>query len=536
MQQGGNVGVLKDIKAKLKNENRQPEYNGEICLSNTESLVQVLFKIDDQNHCLTLIGEAHDMTIENEEITGRIQVWSLLSLLNILYRDNIAIYIEMSLPQIDSVMVYDFNYKVNNPSGLADHFDKLIDGIKKKYESNMRACLECSGKKAILKHYDGNDYRIILKKDKLLIIPKKHQSENISYTFYKIYSHNKTLDNIYFIDYRDTLLCSYLIEYKSVNHNNIDNHIFDFLKLSEKILSTEELLKYKQNIVQMIPNKQILYEKYNLYHFIEYYKIIFLFFSHINDSTYLSEHDYFDINVRFNVEDIINNFLLDYCYKNNITKLLDIYIKHSHEKKNRYFENIFLLLKHTCYLFIYILEYFINIYNEKQRDEDKSKLLNGTIPDERINFVTNSNDFIDFKQNQFEIDGTPYSNIITYLLDIDIENPDEIYYWKLIFHIYSRLLDVYTITSIYDNIIDKSKKINYHCMISGNAHSNFIYFLFGWVAKSMESNPIYDLIDFDGCDVTSDSSKYVNIDGLYYPIDEHSGSKDFRQLETNINR
>lgn len=241
----------------------------------------------------------------------------------------------------------------------------------------------------------------------------------------------------------------------------------------------------------------------------------------------------------------MTDYLLNYCYKSNITKLLDIYIKHSKKNNNIYFESIFALLKDICDLFICTIEFFINKYNDDKRkgnNEQKRILFNKTkLNNNRVNntlsFVSNSknfivfsgNGFINFHDDEFKINDKIYSQILEDVLNLKLR--ENIFYCDVIFRTYAMLLDVYAITNIYDNIIDGSKETNFHCMVLGNNHTKFIHFCFNYVSKFMKPNLMYKNIPFYRCNVNSESSKYININQLYYPIDKLSKSTNFRKLD-----
>lgn len=87
-------------------------------------------------------------------------------------------------------------------------------------------------------------------------------------------------------------------------------------------------------------------------------------------------------------------------------------------------------------------------------------------------------DIVDFEQDIFKINGIECKNI---LKDIFFLRDGNIHCQDIIDNAFTKLADIYTISTIYDNIIDKLKDTNYHCIIMGNDHNNFIRFCFRYI-------------------------------------------------------
>lgn len=519
MQSGGSGGILKYIKNKLQNKQQTYVPSGDICLSNTSYLKQIRLNINNKQHCITLIGESHAYTIEEDTINQRIQVWSLLALLRILYKDNVSIYLEFPFLAVLCLLNFGFSYYWTQSNELLKLINDLIADVKQKYEDIVKKYLICDKKKSYIVENNGDKFRFILKNNEILIVPKIYRSENIGYTFFKIFSLSKDLSNIYFIDYRNVCKYYYIIESKTEYI-----HYYNFQKFDTKSPSIEEIIAWKWKMESDGPTGLSIGHEMDVSQFIGYTHYLTAFF--YNNLTELEQLNYFDFEdddiLSCPAHEMIEKFTLKYCYEGEMTKMLNIYLEHADRNGNDFFKSMFSYLLTISQFVIYIIKNFINEFNKMRRQNISnytSLLFKTNIAKMRIQI--SEKQFINPERDDPIIDRLLYQNIVdTFRFN------KYVCYYDIINDADSLIMDFYTICQIYDNIMNEKKNINYHCVVTGMDHSKFIARSFQYVYNAVGQD--FPVIGFNKCEnIESNKSMYHNLANFLYPMGQ---SDDFRQI------
>lgn len=377
LSQSHSNSILRKIESELKNtkcndmffqlhlrNERGHKINAN--LSAINFMKQIILNLDAENNgihkcCLTLIGEYHNIDIENKPIENKIQLWSLITLLLTMY---INVQLLLELPSY---------FKLDD---YKKQFDDIIYGVIKnpEYTATTNKMQNESGEKNSKTVDIGGEIVKIIKKstDKYEIIPLLFNSDNMLYTLYKLVNRLDNYNNIKLIDARKQFLFKYFDLFR------LD--IFSFIEENELFqnINSEDDLDYIKHIKPYIylPNLKDIESLKNIKQFINFVREIII------------KHMYLNLLIEF--KDVINYYKKDAIDNNHLI-----------------FKNIFLMLLDIIDIYIDVLNFMYDSIEEINDNLDIDLWYINIIPDDILCYYDD-----DFKLILFDTIQVKFWNVM----------------------------------------------------------------------------------------------------------------------------
>lgn len=403
-----------------------------IWLANVMAVDQIIIELADKRfekndrrkfQSITLVGEAHSQNIRKLSPRSiNIKIWSLCKLLQIMYESSVGVYLELS-SELDPIKEYE-----NYSAVIEDAIDKNRDFLE------------------AIDNINQHDFKLEFfhhvktpPKSYLLVLNKKINKHPVIRFDDVISSQN--LDNTAYK----------LLQSKVENNYQARGGVYGVTFVDKRNGALGSFIKYS-DLLYMVD-----YESLNSYGILTF--------------------------IRF-VEGLIKIYDVDSGPNTSfhIKSYLDRYRRDAHVNNNGTFAKLFEYLDETRIFYYNLL---IMIYNRSSKYANTNigmdLVLSATIGDDDVitDLFSKLAETINYNVKDSDVTKTIKATNIFFATNFDcnIKSPRDQECIDILFVVMARIMDYYTIFSIYKNIFDLQNNVyrpDYHIIINGLAHTMFL--------------------------------------------------------------